>query len=122
MFDPYTWLAAASSIGGLWVLLLFAYRRIPKQPAPDDIEALRHDFYALAETFQDFVEKHDQAMASSYAKVGRLRGKLRKLSEEEGLDPEDVEDEAVHQPAPVIPLGRTARKQAARQALLHKGA
>lgn len=117
-FDPWVWLAASSSVGGLWVLLLFAYRRIPKQPAPDDIQALRYDFEALVDQFQDFVQNHERAMASSYAKVGRLRGKLRRLQEEEGLDPEDVED--VEPPAQQAPLpfeSRDAQKRALKASL-----
>lgn len=117
--EPWTWLAATSSAGALWVLLLFAYRRIPKQPSPDDIQALRYDFEALVDQFQDFVQTHDQAMASSYAKVGRLRGKLRRLQEEEGLDPEDFDGEetgSTPTTTPVTPfMSRGEQKKAVRQ-------
>lgn len=112
-FDPYTLLAAFSGVGGLWVLLLLAYRRIPKQPAPDDVSALRYDFAALVEQFEQFVQSHDQTMASNYAKVGRLRGKLRRLQEEEGLDTDEVEDEA--QPPAQAPLAFVSRDEQKRQ-------
>lgn len=124
LIDPYLWLAAASSISGLFVLLLFAYRRIPHVPPPDSINQLRADFYALAEQFQDFVEKHDSDMGRYHAKVGSLRRKLRKLREEEGLDDEDEEEE-VEQPMPtehpaLQPVDRATQKAIARRNYLAK--
>lgn len=120
--DPWTLLAAASSIGGLYVLLLFAYRRIPRVPAPDDVNQLREEFLALVDAFQDLSEKHDETIGRSHAKIGSLRRKLRRLQEEEGLDPEEDEP-AEPAPPPVLTIPtRDQQKAAIRAALRTKQA
>lgn len=122
--DPWMWLAASSSIGGLWVLLLFAYRRIPRVPAPDDINQLRAEFLGLVDAYQDLAEKHDETLGRSHAKIGSLRRKLRKLQDEEGIDPEDDEaaDYGGHpQPPPVLTMPtRDQQKAAIRAAIRNK--
>lgn len=122
--DPWLWLSASSSVGGLWVLLLFAYRRIPRVPAPDDINQLRAEFLGLVDAFQDLAEKHDETIGRSNAKIGSLRRKLRKLQEEEGIDPEeDYEGDVVGQAAAPTVLSmptRAQQKTAVRAALANK--
>lgn len=119
--DPYDWLLALSGVGGLWVLLLFAYRKIPPAPTPDSIQQLRTEFLGLVEAFEDFVDRHDETVGRSHAKVGSLRRKLRKLQEEEGLGPDDVEEEESSPQAtlafPSHPPTREAIKAQARQRL-----
>lgn len=119
--DPWLLLAALSGIGGLYVLLLFAHRQIPRVPAPDDVNQLREEFLGLVDAFQDLSEKHDETLGRSHAKIGSLRRKLRKLQEEEGLDPEEEEEAGIQAP-PVLTLpSRSERKAAARQALQARG-
>lgn len=119
--DPWMWLAASSSIGGLYVLLLFAYRRIPRVPAPDDIHQLRADFLGLVDAFQDMAEKHDETVGRSHAKVGALRRKLRKLQEEEGdFDEEPEEEEDNQAAAPVLTMPTRAERKAAARAYLRE--
>lgn len=124
--DPWMLLAAASSIGGLYVLLLFAYRRIPRVPAPDDVNQLREEFLALVDAFQDLSEKHDETIGRSHAKIGSLRRKLRRLQEEEG-DIDGAEDAAEYQepqePRPILTVPtRDQQKAAIRAALRTKQA
>lgn len=120
--DPYLWLAVLSSAVGLYVLLLFAYRRIPHLPPPDTVNELRADFYALSDQFVEFVEKHDADMGRYHAKVGVLRRKLRKLQEEEGIFDEDDDPTPEAEAAPVLTMPtRQAQKAAARAALRARG-
>jgi len=119
IIDPYFVLAATSSAVGAIVLLLFAFRRIPRLPAPDDINRLREDFYGLSEQFLEFVEKHDEDMGRYHAKVGSLRRKLRRLQEEEGEFDEDEEaaPEAAEAATVLIPPDRATQKRLARARL-----
>lgn len=116
--DPYSVLAAASSVVGVYVVLLLAHRRIPRLPPADSINELRADFLDLADQFAEFVEKHDADMGRYHAKVGSLRRKLRRVQEEEGDLDEDDEPEAAPPPPPVLTLpNREAMKAEARHRL-----
>lgn len=119
--DPYLWLAAFTTAGGLYVLLLFAHRRIPRHPSPDSVNQLRADFETLVDAFQDLAEKHDQTIGRSHAKIGSLRKKLRRLQEEEGeLDEDDDEAPQDGYPPQVVapaPPTREQMKAAARARL-----
>jgi len=92
--DLYTASLAFSGLVAACVVLLYAYRRIPRAPAPVDLTALQEGLLDLAEQFSEFVDKHDADMGRYHSKVGNLRRKLRKLQEEEGEFEEDYEEDA----------------------------
>lgn len=123
--DPYTVSLAFTGAVAAYVVLLYAHRRIPRRPTPDSIQQLRADFYDLTEQFDDFVQRHDETVGRSHAKLAHLRRKLRKLQEDEGLEPEDIEEGYEAAPAPTVlnlPPTRDQQKAALRAAVRQKGA
>ena len=123
--EAYSLLVALSGAGLLYVLLLFAHRRIPKQPSPDSVQQLRAEFDGLAEVVEDLTLKHEESLGRAHAKVGHYRRKLRALQEEEGIDSDEVDlgDQggAPYQPVTQLPT-RADMKREARQRLRAKGA
>lgn len=101
--DPLIQLVAAAAIGVSIICgaVVAALRLIPHPPVPDSVKALRSELSDLQLQFLDFADRYELAVNRSNAKVGKLRAKLAKATNDELEDPEEY-DEEPPAPAPVV--------------------